>query len=66
MDRHEATLDWVEDATGQPYGHACADGCSKVVVSEPKMVHGHLAAHMECTVCGARGFHWVRTKESQR
>ena len=63
--RHEATFDWVERETGDPYRHPCAEGHAKVVVGELKEVNGHLAAMMECTRCGLRGFHWIPEEGSE-
>lgn len=58
--RHTATLDWVTEQTGEEGGSVCEHrGHVKVVVGEPKVVDGHLAAMMECTRCGLRGFHWI-------
>lgn len=61
-----ATLDWVEQETGEAGGSICdRDGHHKVVVGGLKEVHGHLAAHMECTVCGLKGFHWIPEEGGQ-
>lgn len=61
MSRHEATLDWVEQETGEPWGHLCAGGHHWVPIDPDSLtlVNGHPATFEECSVCGATGFHWI-------
>ena len=68
MARHDATLDWVEDATGERYAYEPArlmEQCERVghddyVSSVPVQVNGHLAAYRTCSRCGRTGFHFVK------
>ena len=62
MSRHAATLDWVEGATGQPYGHVCdREGHDWQVDGpiDPVGKNDTPAAFLLCTRCGHRGYHWL-------
>ena len=67
MGRDPTTLDWVEQAGGDPYRHACEEeGHDWEVVGVLRRVVSAPAAHMRCRRCGEKTFSWVPARALER